>query len=79
MAELRQGLFRNGFDSYGGRRLDCTIKWQVPTLLWKGTFMNLNLVLELIVTAAMVVLYGLAWHDKPAHEPVPLRRTTRKH
>lgn len=40
--------------------------------------MNLNLILELLVTAAVVVLYGLAWHDRPAHESVAWRRANRK-
>ena len=40
--------------------------------------MNLNLIFELIGTAVVVVLYGLAWHDRPAHETVPPRRTNRK-
>jgi hypothetical protein len=40
--------------------------------------MNLNLILELMVTAVVVVLYGLAWHDRPAHENVVPRRIDRK-
>jgi hypothetical protein len=36
------------------------------------------MILHLIGLALLVVLYGLAWHDRPAQELAPLRRTTRK-
>jgi len=30
-----------------------------------------------IATAVLSVLYGLAWHNEPAREPVQVRRTNR--
>ena len=39
----------------------------------------MNMTLHLIGLVVLMVLYGLAWHDRPAHELAPLRRTTRKH
>jgi hypothetical protein len=33
----------------------------------------------LIISFALLnVLYGLAWHDEPAHEPTVVRRTNPK-
>jgi hypothetical protein len=40
---------------------------------------DMNMTLHLIGLVVLMVLYGLAWHDRPAHELAPLRRTTRKH
>jgi hypothetical protein len=38
----------------------------------------MNLYLEMIAMAVLVVLYGLAWHDQPAHEPADSRHINRK-
>jgi hypothetical protein len=38
----------------------------------------MNTVLEMISIAVLAVLYGLAWHNQPAREPVLAPRIDRK-
>lgn len=33
--------------------------------------------LSLIILSLLIVLYALAWHDKPAHQPANPRSETR--
>jgi len=34
---------------------------------------DMNIVLQMISIAVLAVLYGLAWHNQPAREPVRAR------
>lgn len=38
----------------------------------------MNLYLEMIAMAVLVLLYGLAWHNQPAREPADSRQISRK-